>query len=300
MTVVLSTAPNGRELFALVDVDGVERAFVSHVTSYGILPGVTGRLMAPVDLVEDAVPFRQGARLRRATLKSHPFSLPTIVLAATQQGLRDRLAQLAGWLDPTRGDIRWRVTRPDLTRREIVCRYAGGLDDMYDPAHPTLESHGTLDYLASDPYWQDLADTVATWTVPAAARGFFPVALPLRLSSSTVWVSETLDNSGYDRQDAWPVWTIVGPGVDPALRNLTTGKAIRIGRTLATGERLVIDTRPGVKSVTDGRGSVVPTVAGSTLWALVRGLNAIQVELSGATSGASSIGLAYRKKYLGP
>lgn len=296
----LAPAANGEEQWALVDVDGVEHAFPTDLSSYGILPGVTGRLMAPVDLAEDAVPFRQGTRLRRASLTSRPFSLPTLVAASTQQGLRDRIAQLAGWLDPIRGDIRWRVTRPDATRREIVCRYAGGLDQLLDPAHGRLQAPGVLDYLAADPYWQDLADTELEWTVPAATVGFFPFTLPLRLPSSTVWVSETIDNSGYDRQDAWPVWTITGPGVDPVLRNLTTGKALSITRTLATGDQLVIDTRPGVKSVTDGAGTNVPTVAGSTLWAIRRGLNTIQVELSGATSGVSSIALAYRVKYLGP
>jgi hypothetical protein len=298
VVIVLALASSGLETWALVDVDGVEHALAG--TDYAITVGVEGRFMPPVALQMDDVPFRAGKRLRRANVNERPVPFPLVVFGDPALQVRQRVQQLAGWTDPTRGDIAMRCTAPDGTRRELVGRYSSGLDRIDDPSNGLSAAVGELEITAVEPYWQDLADTVETWTVPAAAAGFFPFSLPLRLPSSTVWVSEAIDNSGYDRQDAWPVWTIVGPGVDPVLRNLTTGKAIRITRTLATGDRLIIDTRPGVKSVTDGLGSNVPTVAGSTLWALRRGLNAIQVELSGATSGVSSVSMSYRRKFLGP
>lgn len=299
MTIFLPASTSGRESWALLDVLGVEHAF-NDDASFLVTAGSRGRPMPGVTLVTDPVPFRAGAWLRRANVDQRVLTVPVWIAGSTYLETRDRLAQLAGWLDPSRGDVAWRVTRPDGLRRELVCRYRGGLEDISGPTGGGMYCTADIDVLAADPYWQDLDDTVLTWTVPAASSGFFPFSLPLRLPSSTVWVSETIDNSGYDQQDAWPVWTIVGPGIDPVLRNLTTGKAIRISRTLAAGDQLIIDTRPGVKSVTDGLGTVIPPVAGSALWALVRGLNTIQVEFSGATSDVSSVSLAYRVRYLGP
>ena len=109
--------------------------------------------------------------------------------------------------------------------------------------------------------------------------------------------SASINNDG--DTEAWPVWTITRPGVDPAIRNVTTGGVTEILTTVAVGETVVIDTRPDQKVVSTGYGSRLTPTPNSSLWAFARGVNAIQVELNAATA-ASSVQLSYKRQYWGP
>jgi hypothetical protein len=103
--------------------------------------------------------------------------------------------------------------------------------------------------------------------------------------------------------EAWPVWTITGPGSGIVLRNLTTGQSMDFGvGALAAGNTVVVDTRPGAKTaVANGSINVFPFLsAASVLWSLQRGANAVRLEMSGAIAGASGLSLAYRPRYLSP
>jgi hypothetical protein len=69
-----------------------------------------------------------------------------------------------------------------------------------------------------------------------------PVTSPATSSSTTV-ASQLLVNAG--RKGAHPRFHIEGPTVNPVILNVATGDAIVINATLAVGEYIDIETRPG-------------------------------------------------------
>lgn len=71
--------------------------------------------------------------------------------------------------------------------------------------------------------------------------------------------TETPVNNG--DHEAWPVFTITGPGVLSSIENTVTGKYILFNLTVYAGETVTIDLRPGHKSITsNGRGNLMPYV----------------------------------------
>ncbi len=259
-----------------------------------VLKGVQGRFMAPVEHVTDDVPGEAGSRLREVRVRDGQVVVPVAVKARDEVELRERLRVWVDRFAPDRGDGRLRVTGPAGDQRELVCRYASGLegDESRDNRGYWVQKAAIV-LRAFDPYWYAVSDVAETFTPPAPAT-FFPI-FPLRLSGSEVFADATVDNSG--DVDTWPVITIVGPGVHPVVANLTSDERIELDVTLAAGDVIVVDTRPGVKSVRAGDGSnLFGALVNSTLWSLRRGSNAVRVEMSGATA-ASSVRVAHRPRW---
>jgi phage-related protein len=118
------------------------------------------------------------------------------------------------------------------------------------------------------------------------------------ISSSGIASSFSVFNSG--DVEAWPIWTITGPGNTITLTNTTTGKALVLSITLTGGQVLTIDTRPGHKTVTreDGSNQFATVSSTSSLWELVTGNNAVTLAISETTT-ASGLQLQYKQRYFG-
>lgn len=274
------------DVYTFVEPDGVE-------TVLPVFDPKVGRGMPPIELVEQAVPGQAGARLRDVRHGVRILDLTTAVRGPGDAQVR---ADLRAWLrrvDPVRGEGIIRCDTVAGDSREIGVRYAGGLE--LEETDPTWHVQ-VVTFHALEPYWRDAADTAATFT-----RGenleFFPI-LPLELAPGSVWAAPSIDNVG--DVDSWPTWTITGPATSLALVNATTGERLDLSTTLAVGDTVTIDTRPGVKTIRDGDGvNLYPDLGvGSSLWPLTRGSNTVEITLEGA-SDASSVGLAYRARYLG-
>lgn len=258
-----------------------------------------GRFMPPIRRNEETVPLQPGARLRDAVHDVREVLLTLILTGVDESALRASLRSLTATFDPSRGDGKLRVTAPDSVQRELTCRYSGGLElseRLGDDSGPGWQEVPAL-FRAVDPYWYDTSSTVQTFT-SGTPQTFFPI-FPIRLSSSTVFSSTAVDNTG--DVAAWPVWTITGPGTNLVLRNLTTGKTLAMTYTLAAGQTITVDTRPGAKTVTLNTGANLYQYLTSPphLWSLRRGSNTVQVELSSVTS-ASSVALSYKRGFLTP
>ena len=162
---------------------------------------------------------------------------------------------------------------------------------------PTLYSPAT----ASDVlYIDEAALCTATTTIVTSIPTFFPI-FPIRLTTSQIAVDATVSNTG--DVEAWPVFTIQGPGSQITLQNLTTGKFTTFNTLqLTTGQIVVIDTRPGAKTVTLNYSNDMFSDLSdfSALWPLAVGNNAVRLTMSGAVNGASQLTMNFRKKYLSP
>lgn len=298
MPIVLLPIASGTWRYALVDVDGQEHGCNAE-DAVSVLAGPAGLLMPPVSLSSRELPLRAGSRLQGVRVATREFDLPLLIKAASLAAVVDTHEQLLTWVDPTRGDVAWRVTRPDGTRRELLCTYLAGLE-----GEETLENgvetwwEGVATFRAHEPYWRDVDPTVWTYAVDALAGSWFPMTFPVRLAGSQVFRVTGVVNSG--SAEAYPTWTIVGPGTDPVLRNLTTGKHLGLALALAAGESLIVDTAPLVElPIRDGGGNsrFDAVTSGSERWPLIRGANSLQIELTGANAD-SRVTLEYRRRWL--
>lgn len=261
----------------------------------------SGRFMPDVTHEEDGVPGQPGARHRASRFKPHEFTLKVTLATADEPSLRVAQRALVSAMDPTRGEGTIRVTSTIGDVREIRCYYSAGLgmEEKLGNSGPDMQQAAIL-FRAYDPYWRPTSDTSQSFTIGVGAT-FFPF-FPLRLTSSEIAVDTTITNTG-DDANVWPTWTIRGPGGVIKLRNFTTGKnLIFTSTTLGVGEFVTVDTRPGRKTVTrqDGTSLFADLDPTSALWPLQTGANAVRLEMTGATPGASALTVNYRPGYLSP
>jgi hypothetical protein len=275
-----------------IDADGV-------ATDLEVSWDVSGRFMPPIVFEEDGIPQQPGLRLRAVRHDVRTFMLTLWITAADGPSLRLAMRDLVTKMDPHRGPGAIVFTTPVGDLRQITCSYASGLEvgeKLGESSGPTVQI-AAVTFRAHDPYWADVADTSAVFTT-GALPNFFPF-FPLRLSSSQVVVDTTIDNLG--DLDAWPLITITGPGSVINAANLTTGLYLDFGTgSIGTGQSVIIDTRPGAKTVVmqDGLNVFAALSATSALWSLVPGNNAIRLTMSGADPITSQISFSYRCKYL--
>jgi hypothetical protein len=289
-----SMPPTG-EVVMWIDPDGAV-TFLSNQQTREVIVGMTGRGIPPIIYTEDAVPTMPGSRLRRERKDVRVVGVPMLFTGSSKFDVRSQLEYFSAVMDPDRGQGTLRIQRADGSQRDLFCRYASGLEgdeSSGGPAHQLAVVH----FRAFDPYWYDAAFNV----VPFAAGlppTFFPF-FPLRLGSSSVFAESVVTNDG--SVEAWPIWTITGPGDSLVLKNRTTGEQLNLATTIPAGSTVTIDTTPGVKTVTmNGTTNLYAdldfTSLVSALWSLRRGPNLVHIEMNSTTS-ASLVQLTYKRRY---
>lgn len=271
------------ETIEYVDADG------DAITLYKVR-GAGGRWMPPVLVDDQAVPGDHGTRFRGCRFDAAQPIIPVLVEGDTISDYRAALRDLASALNPAKGVGKLRATF-DGGVREQAAIYLDGLDHPED-----FPLHGTpaVMFRAFDPFWYDTTTVTGTFTTGTAAP-FFPI-LPLRLASSEVFADATVVNSG--DIEGWPIWTITGPGSGLILEHVDTGKRLTLDYTLAAGDIVTIDTTPGMKTVTlDDGTNLFPDLTARQFWPLLRGDNAIRVELTDATAD-SEVQMTFRRRWL--
>ncbi|WP_127361459.1 phage distal tail protein [Actinacidiphila soli] len=127
----------------------------------------------------------------------------------------------------------------------------------------------TLDFAATDPRWH--ADDSQSLTLPLDisndSQGFTaPVRAPI-----TTGVSNPAERPGWVLNEgdlaAWPTVRIDGPVTNPKVWVVDTGRYLQLQISLAAGEWIDIDTRPGTRWVLrNGSGNAAPALtSGSRL-----------------------------------
>jgi hypothetical protein len=249
------------------------------------------RMMPPVTIHTINVPQAQGGRFGHARHEERLVTLP-VVVPGPDAG-RDELRRWARALDPLKGEGTLTVVQGTHAGRQLVCAYETGLEDLSEE-WPLL-GLTVLGFRAADPYWQDATESNLIATISATSFTWFPF-LPLVLGSSDVFAQATITNSG--DVNAWPIITTLGPGADLTLTNMTTGLAWHLTGNIAAGSTLVVDTRPGHKSVRlDGFNQFGRLTDDSALWPLVPGPNRISIGFAGGTA-ASKVTFTWRNRWL--
>lgn len=277
-----------------IAADGTEHT-LDGTNGVKVLRGVEGRGMPPMTTISDTVAGLDGERVRMARAEPRDVAVPAVVSGANWL---DRVRTLASLFDPRRGDgvLRW-------GDRQLACRYSDGLELDEGEGVPGERQRMVLVFTAHDPMWLDAAPSVELVDVDALAFLSADDADPWfgwSIVASDAAGGFTVVNDGDD--DAWPVWTVQGPGAGMLrLTNDATGELLELtGMNLIGGEKLIIDTRPGAKTVRGPAGeNLWPDMTDdSTLWPIVRGSQQVTVELEGAVAGESNVRLEWLRRWL--
>lgn len=301
--IVPALSSTGSVAYQWIDPTGTTRTLSGGAASVTVRQA-TGLGVPPVKLSEDKLAFVSGTLVRHAAVQSREIELSLLAQGASAAALEDIFDDLRQWFatadERSRTPGYLQITRPDGSVRQIAAYYAGGLES--DTTKGTSLHHRTsLSLLAPDPFFTDTADTTATYTTASSTTTWFPF-FPLVLGINDVLTTPNIINSG--DVDAYPIWTITGPGTNPTAQNTTTGELWQLNMTLLSGETVIVDTRPSSQrtdpSVYDGYGNnrFGDLVTTSRLWWLQPGENRVSLALGNATGG-SSIALAYRPRYWG-
>lgn len=272
---------------------------------YQVLKGGRGLDMPPIVHYTDDAPSIDGSLHRGVRTLDREVMLPIHVEGSTRTEFLSRKRALLRSLDPKRGNgqpgrLTW--AEPDGTLRNLDCWYESGLEGDYgDDLYSVRWQRFGLVLRALDPYWYG-PDVMLAWS-GSQSQTFFPLVHSssnfVNLTPSQVLGATTVLNEG--DVEAYPQWTISGPGTAVTLTNETTEQALSLATSLGgSSNQRVVDTRPGYSSVVDElSANRYPEInAGSSMWSLAPGLNSITVSVSGS-SGTSRVSMTYRPRFEG-
>jgi len=125
-----------------------------------------------------------------------------------------------------------------------------------------------------------------------------PSPVPSPLTGLAVVSSGTdpllISNAG--NANAYPIFTITGPGTTFTVSNSTTGEQFTIAATLAAGETIVIDTWN--KTVLKGTDSILGSLTGY-FFAIRPGSNTLTFSVSSGSDSNTKLQTVFKNTYLG-
>jgi len=289
------------QAFQWIDPDG-------GTTNMTISWDIDGRFMPPVTFVSDKLPTQDGESVRHVRFESRQLKIPGYLQAncASADPVADVYAQLVSLvtaMNPKRGAGTLRVTNAAGQQRDLKCYYTSGLElpEKFGSTVTRRIHKVDLTFTAFDPFWTSTTTTVIPFTANPAV-GFFPF-FPLRLTASEIIVSQFVTNPG--TVESWPVWTINGPGSGILLSNLDTGQTMNFsnngGLAITAGDSVIIDTRPGVKTITrtsTGENLWPYMTPESVMWPIPAGGAYVELQMAGVTTGVSVMQLSFSPKFL--
>jgi hypothetical protein len=123
-----------------------------------------------------------------------------------------------------------------------------------------------------------------------------PVGAPLSSTSSGGSATDPLVLTNAGNANAWPVFTITGPGAGFTISNSTTLHSCYIDYTLAAGETIEIDT--WAHTITFGSSSIRSAFSGDWIY-LQAGSNTITITADSSTSSDTQLRTVFSDTYMG-
>lgn len=289
------------ETWAWIDADG--NSFPMNLFAEGmeVTEGVTGRGIPPIRRVRHNVAGQPGSVLDDVKHDMRTLQVPVLLQASNES---DRTALIRDWshrFDPERGPSILDLVAADSTERLLTASYASGLEVVEDASNrfPGTQA-AVLTFESDDPYFYDTVQQSESFGSSGTSTPWFldptKSILPVSLSSSAILGSATVATAS--DVEVWPIWTVIGPGSELVIRNNTSGRQFLWGGTLTAGQQLIIDTRPGVKTLlSDTDVNLFGGLTAWDLWPLLAGDNDLEVTMAG-TDLSSEIDLAWTDRFL--
>lgn len=126
------------------------------------------------------------------------------------------------------------------------------------------------------------ADESASTSMPLGSLTAGGMTFPLQFPFVIAGDPSAVGRPGYLEVEGttatWPVIRVTGPCANPTITHVTTGRSLTVLTTLAAGEWVEIDTRPGWRSVLRENGGAAPLAPASRIdeFVLTPGMNEIR------------------------
>lgn len=279
--------------------DGHVIDLTDEAAGYSVLAnGTRGLRSVTYEMVSSQYAGIDGVNVDNVRAAANQPIIGLMLRADGEAEFRARARGLVHAMRPKAGPGILTVRNEEGDSRSLGCYCTGGYEGD-EAADVTLAGSWwrlALQFFAPSPWWE--GETQAVNFGLGSPTNFFPI-FPLNLSASTVKGLFTVDLSDSDAP-SFPQWTVVGPGSSLLLENQSTGRQIQVNASLAAGESMVIDTRPGLQSIRRGDGANLMSALASdpALWPLVEGVNRVSAQLVGATSTSRIFG-SFRPRYAG-
>lgn len=259
----------------------VDTIYFDGRAGYELLFNLSGTGMAPRSFVEDRIPFEAGSIYRQTIIDPRDVTLGLKVTGATKSDLNDKMRTLRRTLlNP--GKL---FVKMSDGYRYLNCRYSHGLEgDIKPDVTGQLTQLLSLNFRAFDPYW---------YSVLPVIKGFVFATGPVSVIPVT--------NNG--DVEAWPEFYIYGPGTNPTIQNLTTGKQFQLTVSLPTNNDFVyVRTQPGNRTIQDKNGATawnLLSTGQNTFWSLIPGDNSLKISFASGTDTTTYTQMYYYERYEG-
>lgn len=265
-------------------------------TTYTITLGFEGWLFADSNMSSSRM-GDQTHVLESVLTKPRYLKLPILVQATTRPLLDNAMAALIASANPYNAkEGRLVITRADGTTKRTIqaILYNGSKGTDAQGKLGNYWSILDLTWICYDPFFADYVETLIEYT-QSASPAFFPF-FPMLLGNGLMFSDVNVSVGG--ELSVWPVWEILGPGQAIKLTNITTNKLFNLpSLVLTAGQTVIIDTRPGKKTVTVGGANYFSYLSNqSVLWPLIAGSNHFTADITNPT-GATKVTLRYYKRY---
>jgi hypothetical protein len=185
-----------------------------------------------------------------------------------------------------------RVTRPDLSAREIDVIYEDGLRG--EPGENWMSANPVLTLMCPDGYWRDITAIEENREYQPGVSFLAPFP---QVSAGQVLGQSAINNPG--DVIAWPEWTIDGPATVITAETETIGQSFILTQTIAAGETITITTKqPAVRGPVGQNLINQLNWPDAQLWGLLPGDNNVNFTVAGAGPG-TKITLSFYPRYDG-
>lgn len=274
---------------------------------FKLLTGVEGLGVAPVRYESTPRPGH-GSVMRSVSLDEAEVHLP-LALNAPNQGHLSRLAQQLIDVVAPGEDVLTEIIVYAPSKGEARSRfgyYTQGLEGQYGANDAHLQwRHLALTFTCPDPWWY--GETRAErWVLTTMAKPFISESVPFFpvVLADTV-IQGVRDFTVVGDAPAEPVWTIIGPGLNPILECQLCAKKLDFSGAAGTTnyqvtEPITIDTRTGFRSIyttSQQHGEMWDALTlDSQMFQLRQGKN--QVRMAMVEAGAQAeVRMSYRERW---
>ncbi|GAA0955422.1 hypothetical protein [Nonomuraea longicatena] len=273
---------------------------------FAVLPGMKGFDMPPYEIKYDEMVAIDGGYLRNVRTPARELFIPIYMEAANHGDLLALKRAFLAAIQPTKGACRITLTEEDGSRRYIDAYYFDGArgDEGQEVSGVEWLKWGLI-FRALDPYfYSGTSQTIRFSTGELDLHPFFGAKFlnrPMLNKAHSLNGESTITVTG--DVDTYPTWTIHGPATGMTFIRKFPGRAdqsFSLNVSLTDTQAILVDTRPGTKSVRDiatGANLWEFLAPGPQLWPISPGSNTVAIDVRSAGVD-TSVSLSYLPRFL--
>ncbi|MEU0952790.1 phage tail family protein [Streptomyces niveus] len=272
-----------------------------------MMPGATGLDAPPFELHADDSPNLDGGIFRDARAVAREIMIPVFLYGIDRPTIKKMKSNLINSLNPKKGFCVLKFIEGDNVPRYLRCYYKGGMEgsEGEDQAGFRWIKYG-LQFTAYEPYFYSDDVQVAQWTF-GSVEPFFSSSLalyPFRLNSGHL-EGDTVEIHNPGDAESWPQWQLEGPikafeFIGPEGQSFGVEGPVDGSDVIEAGRTLIVDTRPGFKTVRDNTGvNYWPRLSPQpVLWPIPDGDSTATVSITPGAPSARVV-LTFQPRYEG-